>query len=297
MKKQKAGSFSFRYMERLVGFFVLIGILILFVTVILMGREQKWFQSKDQYYTIFNNASGLSSGMDVRIKGLNVGRVERINFSEDNRVKVEFSIYEEFSDKINSASHVFKQSSSILGGGFLDVTISTGWGRAIEPGSKLYSEDHHLTRYNIAMGYLDPRTTPLDNIITSMDKLFAELADDEGDLMEGLKNIEILTAMLVDSSGSLESFLNDDNALYREVLEALTTVRRITHDIQVLSATLRNTSPSIQNTILEAEQGLKETTRVMVGIQQYLDIQRSQADTTRTDYIEPISIDRRGQTY
>ncbi len=224
MAKRNAGSFKFRYMERIVGFFMLIGILVLFMTVILMGREQKWFQSKTTYRTIFNNASGLDPGMDVKIKGLNVGKVESIQFSEDNQIEVQFSIYDEFIDKINSLSYVFKQSTSPLGGGFLDVTIGMKHGKILEPNDLLSSEDNTKVKYMLAMDMFPDKTSPLDRIIISVDKLFAELSDSDGDLMQGLDDIETLTSMLVSSSGSINTFLNDDNALYRELLESLTTV-------------------------------------------------------------------------
>ena len=116
-------SLKFKYYEKIVGFFMLSGLFLLLVTVILMGREQKWFQKKITLTTIFNKGDSLSKGMEVKINGLVVGRVNNFGFATDNRISVSFEVYKEFIKKIRNDSYVFKESSSPLGGGFLSLSI------------------------------------------------------------------------------------------------------------------------------------------------------------------------------
>ncbi|MCC3155326.1 MlaD family protein [Hymenobacter sp. BT770] len=70
------------------GLFVLVGLACLVITLFLLGRKQNLFSSSLQVQADFRNVSGLLTGNNVRLAGINVGTVRRIRILNDSTVRV-----------------------------------------------------------------------------------------------------------------------------------------------------------------------------------------------------------------
>ncbi|MCL2214243.1 MAG: MlaD family protein [Treponema sp.] len=111
--------FSIRYADKVVGTLVILGLAILVFVVFMLGRNQRWFMHDYQYKTYFSSASGISVNMPIQYKGFDIGRVKKISLSEDDRVEVVFSIFDEYVYRVTDGSLVEVQVSPIgLGNSF-----------------------------------------------------------------------------------------------------------------------------------------------------------------------------------
>ena len=290
-------TFKFRHLDKIVGFFMLVGILFLLVAVIFMGREQKWFESTINLRTIFNDGENLSRGMDVKINGLAVGKVNRVAFASNNRIDVHFTVYSDFLDKVHTDSYVFREAASPLGGGHLALTIGSADVRRATNGDILLSEDSPVVQDMIAKGQIVKKGS-LDGIMKNVNLLLAQLASPQGPLIGTLNNLQTLSSKLAGDQGTVGALLSD-RRLFQELLATLETVRKITEDMSIISGTLRTSSPNIRNIITGAERGLNETTKVLVGLQRYFMLQsdRSPAGTPSAGPLTTIRNDRRQDQY
>lgn len=113
--------FRIRFAEQIVGLFVLAAILAMAGLLILMGVNQRWFSKDYHYVSFFNSGNNLSNGMPVKLKGFKIGAVDAITLLDDNRVRIDFHIYDTYYGKVtpNSVLELAVSPLGIGGGGLL----------------------------------------------------------------------------------------------------------------------------------------------------------------------------------
>jgi phospholipid/cholesterol/gamma-HCH transport system substrate-binding protein len=112
--------FSIRFADQIVGTLVVLALAILVFVVFMIGKNQRWFVNDSQYKTYFTSASGISPNMAVLHKGFTIGHVKKLSLSEDDRVEIIFSIFEEYAHRVTEGSVVEVQESPIgLGSSFV----------------------------------------------------------------------------------------------------------------------------------------------------------------------------------
>jgi phospholipid/cholesterol/gamma-HCH transport system substrate-binding protein len=116
--------FRIRFADKIVGIFILLAILGVAAALILLGLNQRWFARNYSFWSRFASADGLSVGMPIRLKGFEIGKVDRLSLGRDNFVEMEFHIYDTYRAKLVSGS-VLEKASSALG---------LGTGLALHPG-------------------------------------------------------------------------------------------------------------------------------------------------------------------
>jgi len=112
--------FSIRFADQIVGTLVVLALAILVFVVFMIGKNQRWFVNDSQYKTYFTSASGISPNMAVLHKGFTIGHVKKLSLSEDDRVIIIFTIFEEYAHRVTEGSVVEVQESPIgLGSAFV----------------------------------------------------------------------------------------------------------------------------------------------------------------------------------
>jgi len=112
--------FSIRFADQIVGTLVVLALAILVFVVFMIGKNQRWFVNDSQYKTYFTSASGISPNMAVLHKGFTIGHVKKLSLSEDDRVEIIFTIFEEYAHRVTEGSVVEVQESPIgLGSSFV----------------------------------------------------------------------------------------------------------------------------------------------------------------------------------
>ncbi|OQY33781.1 MAG: hypothetical protein B6241_06935 [Spirochaetaceae bacterium 4572_59] len=110
--------FGFRHADKFVGLFVLIAIIFITASVVVTGVNQRWFSRDYEYFTRFRTAEGLSVGMAIKLRGFQIGKVERIILNDKNQVDITFVIYDTFINKVVGNSMIELASNPLgLGGG------------------------------------------------------------------------------------------------------------------------------------------------------------------------------------
>ncbi len=115
-----------KHLEKLVSVFVLLGIIILITTTLLIGNLNKWFTSKNEYYTYLPSAAGIDKGIVVKLRGVGfeIGTVEDFSLTKDERILIKLSITKKYASKIrtNSVLYIKKPTIGILGKTYFEVS-------------------------------------------------------------------------------------------------------------------------------------------------------------------------------
>jgi len=182
--------FSIRFADQIVGALVILALAILVVVIFMLGKSQRWFVRDYQYTSYFNSASGLSANMSVTYKGFTMGHVKKIMLTEDDRVEVIFSIFNEHNYRVRQGSLVELQASPIgLGNAFI---FHPGKGRETLPeGAVIPEVNSAQAKELIASGLSEkPETSDsINNIINNVNMML----DTVNRSLAGLEGADELT--------------------------------------------------------------------------------------------------------
>jgi phospholipid/cholesterol/gamma-HCH transport system substrate-binding protein len=98
--------FKIRYADQIVGLLVILGRAALAFIVILKSDTMRWFKDDGNFYTVLDSADGLSKNMDIKYKGFVIGKVKSFDFAQGDKVRVDFTIYEDYMPRITQGSIV-----------------------------------------------------------------------------------------------------------------------------------------------------------------------------------------------
>jgi phospholipid/cholesterol/gamma-HCH transport system substrate-binding protein len=231
--------FRIKHAQQVVGFFLLAGALALVAVLVFMGANQRWFAKNYTFFSRFSSAEGLTTGMSVKLKGFEVGKVSNVELTSFNRVRVEVSIYEDYYSKVRPDSVLELAVSPLgLGSGAMNLLPGMNMLPPMEEDSFLPSSDSTLGKALLAQGLVDKPLSDgaIAGIIAQVEPLLIEVRNTAAGVTELLHNVN--TA--VDGRSG-----NQIAVLLKEVQKTLVTVE------QVLSTTGSNT-----NTLLVSSRDL-----------------------------------------
>lgn len=108
------------------GIFFMIGIALIFVVIMAIGIEKGFTQPKFQIKVLFHEVAGLSVGSPIRLSGVNIGTVGKIDFIDakiDGRgVEVECNIFSRYRRQLEKASRLAIKTEGLLGGQLIEIS-------------------------------------------------------------------------------------------------------------------------------------------------------------------------------
>jgi phospholipid/cholesterol/gamma-HCH transport system substrate-binding protein len=193
-----------------VGATITLSLIMIFLAFFAIGDQEGMFKSKYDLKAKFVNVEGLTVGAAVRLGGVKVGNVKKIDFSEDwdKRIIVTLSIGASSFPKIRKNSVAKLGSQGLLGDRTIDITVGE---KTAEP---------------LAKG---------DFIQTVESPQLNEIIAGGGDAIQDLKitahNAKEISWKINNGTGSLAQILNDPR-LYTNLDSLLNLWSRITLKIE-----------------------------------------------------------------
>lgn len=208
-----------------VGLLVLVALLALAAGVFLIGDQNRLFASKHEYYLTSTNVGGLNEGNPVRLNGVVVGLVKRIDLPQaanEQELRIEISIEKRYANRIREDSLARIRTLGLLGDKYIEVISGSPDKPVIPPGGRIPTQPATNVDRLIASGEdvvdnLVAISHSFRNILTRVDRgegLVGELTtDDDKQLSTSLKNaldsIEELAGALENAEGPLGRLIHD----------------------------------------------------------------------------------------
>jgi phospholipid/cholesterol/gamma-HCH transport system substrate-binding protein len=218
--------------ETKVGVFFIIGLIIL-GTILEVGEKWNPFEKKVPYKTYLTTVTGLKPGDPVRLAGVNVGSITKINV-RDADVELIF--------EVNPGTNIRKDAiaslrlTNLLGGQFLSISFGTPGSALLEPGGTVKGKDS--SNIDIIVDNVSDLTRDAKVLITDlnrnqnevMKKISAILDDNRGNLRASVANFRSITEKFDRGEGSLAMLLND-KTLYANAADVSTSLKNVTAKI------------------------------------------------------------------
>ena len=208
-----------------VGLLVLGALLALAAGVFLIGDQNRLFASKNTYFLTSMNVEGLNEGNPVRLNGVTVGLVERIDLpqaADEEELRIEISIEKRYSHRIREDSLARIRTLGLLGDKYIDVTSGSPDRAIIPPEGRIPTQAATNVDKLIASGedVVDNMVAishSFRNILARVDRgegFVGELTTGEGEelsssLRNALDSVERLAEALESSEGPLGRLIHD----------------------------------------------------------------------------------------
>ena len=123
--------------EIAVGVFVLMGIACLIYLAVHLG-EMDLFSGGWQVTADFDNISGLKVGASVEVAGVDVGRVEQITITPDDRARLVLKLAPNLTLKDDAIASI--RTKGIIGDKFVKLSMGSSE-KTIPPGGKIHDTE------------------------------------------------------------------------------------------------------------------------------------------------------------
>ncbi len=103
------------------GLFLLTGVLLAAASLLALAREKHWGEPRFAVELRTFNADGLRSGMEVRLSGMPVGRLERLSLQPDASVLVSLALEQRYRRLIGPGSRAFQGQEGLVGDHYIGI--------------------------------------------------------------------------------------------------------------------------------------------------------------------------------
>lgn len=227
-----------------VGALVLFALGLLVAFVLILGDFS--FDDGFTFYVEFENAGGLKPGGDVAIAGLNVGKVDSLQFrrNKDNPkmnvvvVRAEVTIDEEYADSVRTSSEFFITTRGVLGEPYIEIVTQT-------------FDAPKIAANDVRRGVDPPR---MDIIVAKGTQLLTVLTELLNDPDVAVKDLLANTAVLVKTINSvvegnrqdIDGTISGAHKSADEAAKLLAALNVAVEDGESLKQTLSQTSSAIR---------------------------------------------------
>jgi phospholipid/cholesterol/gamma-HCH transport system substrate-binding protein len=126
-----------------VGIFVIVALGVFLAVVYMLGARARLFEARVMIHAEFTEVGGLQEGATVRLAGVQIGRVSRVELPAQpgGKVRVTMKIAKQFTDRIRADSEARIQTQGLLGDRIVEITVGTAKAAAVPPDATLPSKD------------------------------------------------------------------------------------------------------------------------------------------------------------
>ena len=245
-----------------VGLFVLVFLSIIALASFILGGGERIFAPVYTLHTSYVDVKGMKVGAVVRLAGMDVGEVTRVEFSKDEAVKeieVDLRIREEYQPRIRGDSVATIQQIGVLG----DMYVSISVGTIDQP--QLEDDGHIAGAAPLdVLSYADKATEIVANASSISKKVDLMLGSDDAaskaEIAHSLENIGLLLADAKEGKGVIHMLVYDQGAATR-VKDILTNVEGITADVHDVTTQLK-TGKGVASALIYGNDGKELVGRV-----------------------------------
>lgn len=227
--------------EKSVGLFVICITVLLFATVVILGRGKGWFAEEVTFYTTFKESYNLQANAAVKLFRADIGKVERISLGKDH-VSVQLAILAKYASRIRQDSVAMVDSPTLIGSEYISIVPGSPTEPEIPAGGTIPSiEKKSIT--DVLKDFEVEKTARLTvRMLQDLADVVTTLKDPQGPIVTTLANLERTSLHLSQITGRIDrgegalGSLVTSRELVDRVLLNIDKVNTVLDDIQLTSA-------------------------------------------------------------
>ena len=177
----------------IVGIFIFVGLVVLMVGVLAIGKMNKSFTKKIAVTAIFDDVGGLQQGNNIWYSGMKIGIVRDLQFYKGSQVQVLMNIDQKAQPHIHQNAFAKISTDGLLGNKIIVLYGGTPESPMVQNGDQLAVEK-----------------------AISTDDMLKTLQENNVNIASITTDFKVISKKIADGQGSLGKLLNDD-ALYNNL--------------------------------------------------------------------------------
>ncbi len=245
-----------------VGLFVLIFLALIVAASFILGGGEDIFARNYLLHTSYQDVKGMKVGAVVRLAGMDVGEVSRVEFSTDENVKeieVDLRVREEYKTRIRQDSVATIQQIGVLGDMYVSLTVGS-------VDQEVLPDEAHIKGVAALdmLSYADKATEIVANASSISRKVDLMLGSDDAaakaEIAKSIENIGLILADAKEGKGIVHTLVYD-KAAAAKVNSILSNVDAITADVRGITHQVK-TGEGLVTSLLYGKDGAALTTRI-----------------------------------
>ncbi|MDR3204672.1 MAG: MlaD family protein [Deltaproteobacteria bacterium] len=234
--------------EKIAGFILFTCFGLILTAMVIVGVGQDWFQGYVGYFALYREGYGLLPGVKVKFLQTDVGRVTKLEITDNNRVKIFFKVQSEFASKIKGDSQANVKSPTLIGSEYIEIVPGGEESLPIPPGGQVPAVEPKTIDDIIMSLQLEEKLARFDEIMKNLASLTYQLQDPQGAILGTMDNVKRITSQVASGQGSLGGLISKDEA-YREVMATLNELKKVSQNLEGVAATLNADLPRLTEKI------------------------------------------------
>ena len=207
-----------------IGGFILIGLGVFLAIIYLLGAQARYFERKQELVAEFTEVGGLLEGATVRLAGVQIGRVTRVQLPPQpgGKVRVTLTIARRFADRIRRNSEARIVTQGLLGDKLVEITVGSPDSPPVKAGDVLATREPFEMAQMFAAGadtlaQVNQLATTLRKTVDRVDRMTVEVEKGKGWLhvliYEEPESLRRLNALLTSTQQLLTRAEGADSAV------------------------------------------------------------------------------------
>ncbi len=230
-------------LETRLGIFVALAVLAAVLIMETLGGPE-WFRRGYHLNAEFNNVQDLKLGSQVKMAGVEIGKVEKIGLDEtNNKVRITMKLRRAVIVRTDSTATI--KFTGLLGQNFVSVDFGTTTSPQAADGAMLATVEQ--PDLSAMMQKIDNVASGVENLTKSftgvkIDDLLGPLTDfikaNSRPLTATIANFQAVSAQIAEGKGTVGKMINDD-ALFNSLYNTATNLQDVGSDIKATIADAR----------------------------------------------------------
>ncbi len=223
----------------------------------LIVKQKGLFQKTEDVYFIAERATGLYTGMPVKVSGFKIGRLKDMKLQDDATVKITLSIEASQMKWLREDSYALLTKEGLIGESVIEII--PGSGRNLRRGERINFEK--LKGIEEMAAELKGEITVILNEIKEM---LTYINSPQGEIKKILSNLQKISEELINTTRATNKLLEELNARLTSIGDktesTLDETKRRLEELSGLINTARTSIDSLSRELLETTKDIKAIT-------------------------------------
>jgi phospholipid/cholesterol/gamma-HCH transport system substrate-binding protein len=207
-----------------IGAFILIGLVVFLAIIYLLGAQARYFERKYDLTAEFPEVGGLIEGATVRLAGVQIGRVTRVELPPEpgGKVRVTLTLARQFADRVRRNSEARIVTQGLLGDKLVEITIGSADAPPLKSGDTIATRNPFEMQEMFSAGaetlaHVNQLAVTLRKTMDRVDRMTDEVEKGKGWLhvmiYEEPESLRRLNALLTSTQQLLARAESDESAV------------------------------------------------------------------------------------
>lgn len=246
--------------ETKVGIFVILAVSIFIFMTLGIGALRLGSSGYSAYTVSFDDVSGLSQKGDVKIAGVKVGWVEKIELTQSGKAQADIMVSKKYALYDNAYAVV--RQEGLIGTKYLEIIPGdpllpqlTAGNQLARPGREAVSVDELLFKFKNIANHVEQVTDSIKDAFTGQER--------SEQLKSMVENLSNASAKLERLATSLDHTISDKEDTLKQIVDNIASfTQSLKEDLPDLKSNLTQSSDSIAKAAEEAREGFSSISSV-----------------------------------